>query len=339
MLGDNEINYIRNSVKVTVDAYNGTVHFYVFDDQDPILAAYRRVFPELFEPRSAMPPDLLRHIRYPQMLFGAQAQTYRLYHMQDPQVFYNKEDQWDIARQVSAQEETHPTEPYYTMVQLPGDDAPEFVLLVPFTSHNRDNLIAWVAARCDPDHYGQIIFYRLPKDQLTYGPLQIQSRVDQDRDISKDLSLWNQQGSRVLRGTTLVLPVDETFLYVEPIYIQATQARLPELKKVVLAVGNRLVYADDLDQAVAMLAQPAPNPNAPAGMGGMGAAVAGPPAAGTATPAAGNLIVPRATLQAIEEHLARYRQYSAQGQYAQAGAELQAAEDALQSALSSGRGH
>src|SRR5579863_2155737 len=142
------------------------------------------------------------------------------------------------------------------MMQLPGTDKAEFVLMLPFTSHNRDNMIAWIAARCDPQHYGQILFFRLPKEQLIYGPLQIESRVDQNRDISKDLSLWNQQGSRVIRGTTLVLPVGNTFVYLEPIYIQATQARLPELKKVVLAVGNRLVYTDDLAQAMAEMAQP-----------------------------------------------------------------------------------
>ncbi|HEY7855649.1 MAG TPA: UPF0182 family protein, partial [Terriglobales bacterium] len=256
-LSDNDVNYIRNSVKITVDAYNGTVRLYAFDEQDPILRAYRDVFPELFLDRARMPTDLLAHIRYPQLLFEAQAETYRLYHMQDPQVFYNKEDQWDIAKQVVTQEASRPTAPYYVMLRLPGDTQAEFVLMVPFTSHSRDNLISWLAARCDPAHYGQIIFYRLPKEQLVYGPLQIESRVDQDRDISKDLSLWNQQGSRVIRGTTLVLPVAGTFLYVEPIYIQATQAKLPELKKVVLAVGNRLVYADDLPTAMRELAQPA----------------------------------------------------------------------------------
>lgn len=338
-LGDQEVNYIRNSVKITVDAYNGTVRMYVFDSQDPILAAYRSVFPQLFLPRADMPADLLAHIRYPQALFDAQAETYRLYHMQDPQVFYNKEDQWDIAKQVATQEESRPTQPYYVMLRLPGDTQAEFVLLVPFTSHNRDNLIAWVAARCDPAHYGQIIFYRLPKEQLIYGPLQIESRVDQDRNISKDLSLWNQQGSRVIRATTLVLPVDGTFLYVEPIYIQAPQAKLPEMKKVVLAVGNRLVYSDDLAEAINELAQP-PSANdtngeatatasaeTPATANATPAAAAGPPLTGT---------VPRALLEQVEAHLARYRQLTAQGQFAQAGAELQAAQEALQRALVGG---
>jgi len=338
VIGDQEVNYIRNSVKITVDAYNGTVRMYVFDEKDPILAAYRRVFPHLFLPREAMPKDLLAHIRYPQALFEAQAETYRLYHMQDPQVFYNKEDQWDIAKQVVTQEDSQPTKPYYVMLRLPGDSQAEFVLLVPFTSHSRDNLIAWVAARCDPGHYVELIFYRLPKEQLIYGPLQIQSRVDQDRNISKDLSLWNQQGSRVIRATTLVLPVGGTFVYVEPIYIQAPQARLPELKKVVLAVGNRLVYADDLPSAIATLAQP-PGQEAGASIAvagsGRNAAAAGAPATGAEAQATQALAkVPRAVLEQIEQHLSRYRQLTAAGQFAQAGAELQAAEDALKQALS-----
>lgn len=336
--GDGEVNYVRNSVKITVDAYNGTVHMYVFDPADPILSAYRAVFPDLFLPRSAMPADLLAHIRYPQALFEAQAQTYRLYHMQDPQVFYNKEDQWDIAKQVVAQEESEPTNPYYVMLRLPGDSQAEFVLLVPFTSHNRDNLIAWVAARCDPEHYGQLIFYRLPKEQLIYGPLQIESRVDQDRVISKDLSLWNQQGSRVIRATTLVLPVDGTFLYVEPIYIQAPQARLPELKKVVLAVGNRLVYSDDLPSAIAELAQPTAGATALAeadtpAAGAPAAASAPAPAASSPGPPPPPAADSRALLEGIQAHLARYRELTAAGQFAQAGAELDAAQAALKKAI------
>jgi uncharacterized membrane protein (UPF0182 family) len=331
-----EVNYIRNSVKITVDAYNGTVRMYVFDPRDPVLAAYRAIFPHLFLPRSAMPADLLAHIRYPQEIFDAQAEIYRLYHMQDPQVFYNKEDQWDIARQLVGQEQTEPTRPYYVMLRLPGDQQAEFVLLVPFTSHNRDNLIAWVAARCDPAHYGQLIFYRLPKEQLIYGPLQIESLIDQDRTISKDLSLWNQQGSRVIRATTLVLPVDGTFLYVEPIYIQAPQARLPEMKKVVLAVGDRLVYADDLPSAMAELAQP---PGTAAGAA-VSTTPAAPPAAGAppaTLPAAAT--ANRALLQQVAQHLARYQALTAQGEFAQAGAELQAAQRLLQQALTAPRGH
>lgn len=322
-IGDAPVNYIRNSVKITVDAYNGTTHFYVFDEKDPLLAAYRRLFPGLFSPRSDMPADLLRHIRYPQLIFNAQAQTYRTFHMRDPQVFYNKEDQWDVAKQVMTQETTRFTQPYYAMLPLPGEKQAEFALMLPFTSRNRDNLIAWIAARCDPAHYGEIVFYRLPKEQLIYGPLQVQSRVDQDRDISKDLSLWNQQGSRVVRGNTLVLPVDGTFLYVEPIYIQATQAKMPELKKIVLAVGNRLVYADTLAQAIRRLARP-PAPEegetsaAPEPAAGSGAAARAEPSAGSA-----------ALIGSLREHLDRYRRLTAQGKLSEAGRELDAIQDEL----------
>ncbi|MGH9486259.1 MAG: UPF0182 family protein [Terriglobales bacterium] len=338
-IGDQEVNYIRNSVKITIDAYNGTVHFYVFDNKDPVLRAYRNVFPHLFLPRSAMPKDLLAHIRYPRALFEAQAQIARLYHMRDPQVFYNKEDQWDIAKQVVSQELSEPTRPYYVMLQLPGDSKAEFVLLVPFTSHSRDNLIAWVAARCDPAHYGQLIFYRLPKNQLIYGPLQIQSRVDQNRNISKDLSLWNQQGSRVIRTATLVLPVGGTFVYVDPIYIQAPQAQLPELKKMVLAVGNRLVYSNDLPNAIATLAQPPSDQDtaasdlnpaaAPPVLSSAGTQATGPPAVVASSAPA----LPRAVLETVQAHLNRYQQLTAQGKFAEAGAELQAAQQALKKAL------
>lgn len=316
-LGNEQINYIRNSVKITVDAYSGTVHFYVFDPHDPIIAAYRRVFPHLFLPRSAMPADLLEHIRYPELLFSAQAQILRLYHMVDPRVFYNKEDQWDIANQEVTQGETEQTQPYYVMMQLPGTQHAEFVLMIPFTSHNRDNLIAWMAARCDPAHYGQILLFRLPKDQLIYGPLQIESRVDQNPNISKDLSLWNQQGSRVIRGTTLVLPVGNTFVYVEPIYIQATQAQLPELKKVVLAAGKRIVYADNLTEAMAELAQPAGSAAASS------SASSSTPVALPLAPA-GNSGIPPAVLKSIQQHLDNYEKFTSEGHLSQAGAELEA---------------
>ena len=320
-VGEESLNYIRNSVKVTVDAYNGTVHFYVFDEADPILAAYRGLFPGLFDPRSAMPQDLLRHIRYPALIFSAQAQTYRTFHMRDPQVFYNKEDQWEVAKQVVTQEAVRYTDPYYAMLPLPGETKAEFALMLPFTSRNRDNLIAWIAARCDPAHYGEIVFYRLPKEQLIYGPLQVQSRIDQDRDISKDLSLWNQQGSRVVRGSTLVFPVDSTFLYVEPIYIQATQARMPELKKIVLAVGNRLVYADDLDTAIKRLAQPpAAHEQAPLAVE---AAEAAPLARAGARPSDSS------ALTSLRAHLDRYREFTAQGRLAEAGRELEAMQQEL----------
>ncbi|MGH9488875.1 MAG: UPF0182 family protein [Terriglobales bacterium] len=327
-LGDQELNYIRNSVKITINAYTGRVHFYIFDPTDPVIAAYRRVFPNLFLPRSAMPKTLLAHIRYPETLFDIQAQIYRIYHMRDPEVFYNKEDKWDVAKQVVGQEQTENTEPYYVMLQLPGEKKAEFVLMLPFTPNHRDNLTAWLAARCDPAHYGELIAYRLPKDQLTYGPLQIESQVDQNRKISRDLSLWNQQGSRVIRGNTLVLPVGGTFLYVEPIYIGATQAHLPQLKKLIFAVDDRIVYANTFAQAVAQLAQP------PAGSNSTAASFQAANGAGGAGPAAtAPSGIPSALLQTIQSHMQQYRQLTAQGQLAAAGQELQAVDQAVAQAL------
>ena len=201
-----------------------------------------------------MPADLRRHARYPEALFRAQAEAYRIFHMRDPQVFYNKEDIWDIARNLSGQSgQPEPVQPTYVVATLPGEKKPEFLLILPFTPRGKDNLIGWMAARCDGDHLGELIFYQLSKQQLMYGPMQIESRIDQDQNISKDLTLWNQQGSHVLRGNIIALPVTGGFLYVESIYIQATEARMPQLKKVVLAMGDRLIYRDTFGEAFAEL--------------------------------------------------------------------------------------
>jgi uncharacterized membrane protein (UPF0182 family) len=251
---DEGANYIRNAVKATVDAYTGKMSLYVFDPRDPIIQAYENVFPKLFRSASEMPPDLRRHARYPEVLFRTQAEAYRIFHMRDPQVFYNKEDIWEIAHSLLGQSgQPAPMQPTYVVATLPGEKEPEFLLILPFTPRGKDNLIGWMAARCDGDRLGDLIYFQLSKQQLMYGPMQIESRIDQDQNISKDLSLWNQQGSRVLRGNIIALPVSEGFLYVESIYIQATEARMPQLKKVVLAMGNRLIYRDTFDEALAEL--------------------------------------------------------------------------------------
>ena len=240
-------NYIRNAVKATVDAYSGKINLYVFDPSDPIIQAYEHLFPKLFRPVSEMPVDLRRHARYPEALFQTQAEAYRTFHMRDPQVFYNKEDIWDIAHNVFGQSsQPEPVQPTYVVATLPGEKQPEFLLILPFTPRAKDNLIGWMAARCDGDHLGELVFFQLPKQQLMYGPMQIESRIDQDQNIAKDLTLWNQQGSHVLRGNIIALPVTGGFLYVETIYIQANEARMPQLKKVVLAMGDRLIYRDTL---------------------------------------------------------------------------------------------
>lgn len=278
-------NYIRNAVKATVDAYTGKVSLYVFDPSDPLILAYERLFPNLFQPASAMPADLRSHTRYPEVLFSAQAEAYRTFHMRDPQVFYNKEDVWEIARNLYGQSgQPEPMQPTYVVATLPGEKQPEFLLVLPFSPRGKDNLIGWMAARSDGEHLGELIFFQLSKQQLMYGPMQIESRIDQDQNISKDLTLWNQQGSHVLRGNIIALPLGGGFLYVESIYIQATEARMPQLKKVVLAMGDRLIYRDTFEEALADL-QTGAAPSAAAG--GATAASAQPAAAPASTPAAG----------------------------------------------------
>ena len=248
------INYVRNSVKATIDAYDGTTTIYVFEETDPIIQAYRNLFPDLFKDKSEMPASPRQHVRYPELMFEIQAEIYRTFHMRDPEVFYNKEDVWEVAKNLSGDTGMEaPMKPTYIVATLPGETEPEFLLMLPFAPRAKDNLIGWMAARCDGDKLGELIFFQLSKQQLVFGPNQIESRINQDQNISKDLSLWNQQGSRVLRGDIIALPVGESFLYVESIYIQADTARMPQLKKVVLAMGNRLIYEDTFEQALSKL--------------------------------------------------------------------------------------
>ncbi|MFN7995241.1 MAG: UPF0182 family protein [Bryobacteraceae bacterium] len=310
--GLGEVNYIRNAVKATVDAYDGDTHLYVFAPDDPIIQAYENLFPKLFRPSSEMPTDLRRHARYPETMFRVQAEIYRTYHMLDPQAFYNKEDVWNLARYTAAQQgQQESVKPTYVVASMPEEDQPEFMLLLPFTPRNKDNLIGLMLARCDGAHLGEVVVLQLSKQELIYGPAQIAARINQDQNISKDLTLWNAQGSQVLRAQTLVLPIDSTFMYVDPIYIQATEARMPQLKKVVVAVGNRLIYADTYEQAIAQLtsgaqtlvqqAESRPSPAQP----GSGA---------------------DQRLQRVRDHLRRYRDLAAQGKWAEAGRELEAIE-------------
>jgi uncharacterized membrane protein (UPF0182 family) len=230
---DGDTNYIRNSVKVVIDAYNGTVAFYVADATDPVIATYRRIFPALFKPFDAMPPDLQKHIRYPEDLFRLQALQYRAYHMDAPEVFYNREDLWQFPREPTAPDGVAGSSgatmaPYYIMMRLPGDPRAEFFLMLPMVPSQRENMIAWLAARCDPPDYGKLIVYEFPKDKLVYGPFQIEARINQNTEISRQLSLWNQMGSRVIRGNLLVVPIDNSILYVSPLYLRAESGQLPE---------------------------------------------------------------------------------------------------------------
>ena len=248
-----DLNYIRNSVKIVVDAYNGTVDFYLIDPRDPIAATYQRIFPSLFKPFTAMPADLQKHIRYPEDLFLIQARLYQTYHMDEAEIFYNREDFWQFPRQPGG-DGTSAMTPYYIIMRLPGEPQAEFFLMLPMVPSRRDNMIAWLAARCDAPDYGKLIVYEFPKDKLVYGPFQIEARINQTTEISQQLTLWNQMGSRVIRGANLlVIPIDNSILYVSPLYLRAEHGHLPELKRVIAAYGEHVVMKETLTDALAAL--------------------------------------------------------------------------------------
>lgn len=250
-------NYARNAVKVVVDAYHGTVHFYAVDPSEPLTAMYSRAFPGLFHPWEEMPTGLRMHVRYPEDLFLAQAQIYSVYHMDDPVVFYNKEDVWTIPDEIFASERVQ-VEPYYVIMRLPGREKGEFLLMLPFSPARKDNMVAWMAGLCDGEDYGRLVVYKFPKHKLTYGPIQVEARIDQDPVISQQLTLWNQRGSRVIRGNLMVIPLRGGLLYVEPLYLQSEESRLPELKRVIVAYENRLAMDLTLEGALRRLFEPGP---------------------------------------------------------------------------------
>lgn len=266
-------NYVRNSVKAVVDAYNGSVDFYVVD-AEPVIAAFSRIYPGVFKPISEMPEDLRRHIRYPEDLFRLQASVLTRYHMTNPQVFYNQEDVWELPKEVYERTEVE-MEPYYVITKLPGEEQEEFILMLPFTPLGKGNMIAWLAARNDGDSYGQLILYRFSKQDVTFGPLQFEARVNQDTEISRELTLWSQQGSRVIRGNLIIVPIADTLLYVEPLFLQAEQGEIPELKRVIVGTGHDLVMGSTFQEALAALVgegldepprvEAAPRPTPPAG--------------------------------------------------------------------------
>ena len=313
------VNYIRNSVKATVDAYDGETHLYIFDKTDPLIAAWQALFPKLYEDAAKMPVGLRPHVRYPEEMFRAQSSIYRVYHMRNPQAFYNNEDIWELSRYVAGQNaQPQPVDPTYVFATLPGESKPEFLLMTTFTPLSKENLIGVMLARCDAEHLGEVVVLQLSKQELILGPMQVNARINQDQNISKDLTLWNQQGSQVLQGQTLVLPMGETFLYISPIYLQATQARMPQLKKVVLAVGNRLIYSDSYEQALAQLS------------GGVVALPVTPdPVTSKATPNAPQVPTGDPRIDSIRRHLDKYRELSSQGKWSEAGRELEAIQTEL----------
>jgi len=305
---DRRLNYIRNSVKLTIDAYNGTVTFYVFDPGDPLIQAYRRIFPELFKPQEEMPADLKQHIRYPEDLFTIQAEMYAIYHMGDPQVFYNKEDLWEIAKETYIGN-VQRVLPYYVIMRLPDEDREEFIQMVPFTPTRKNNMIAWMAGRCDGENYGKLLVFKFPKERLIYGPMQIEARIDQDREISAQLTLWGQLGSRVIRGNLLVIPFENSLLYVEPLYLQAEQSQMPELKQIIVAIGDRLAWGRTLEEALERVLR--------------GRAAEAALALAEATPDIPGRTVEELIRSALD-HFRRYQELTGQGKLLEAGQELQA---------------
>ena len=245
----NDFNYIRNSVKVVVDAYNGAVRFFVAAPQDPVIQTWSRLLPGMFQPLEALPPTLREHIRYPQDLYQVQSNHLMTYHMTDPQVFYNREDQWREPNEIYGSE-AQAVQPYYLIMKLPEEDAEEFILLRPFTPAQRNNLVAWLAARSDGDRYGRMLLYRFPKQELVFGPEQIEARINQEPEISQRISLWNTEGSRAQQGNLLVIPIERSLLYVEPLYLEAEQNPLPSLARVILVYKNRIAMAQTLEDGL-----------------------------------------------------------------------------------------
>jgi uncharacterized membrane protein (UPF0182 family) len=319
---------MRNSVKATVDAYDGVVTFYVADATDPIVRTYARGFPGLLKPLAQMPADLQRHIRYPEDFFAIQARKHAVYHMEDPQVFYNKEDLWAVPRR-TVEGRDREMEPYFTIMRLPGESREEFILLTLFNPSRRDNMIAWLAARSDPPNYGRLVVYNFPKQKLVYGPRQIDARIDQDPTISQQLSLWNQRGSTVIRGSLLAIPLEQSLIYVQPLYLAAAeQGALPELRRVIVAYGNLIAMEPTLEQSLARIFSGRTPPPA----------TATPPAPGssappTAAPSAGERVLG----QRAWEAWTRSQEALRRGDWAAYGAEQKKLEDALRALTESPR--
>ena len=355
------VNYIRNSVKVVVDAYHGTTRFYLWDEQDPVARTYAKIFPDLFTSRDAMPAAVRDHVRYPKDLFAIQATMYESFHMTDPQVFYNQEDKWAVSRELGektrgrqqeTREQQNPTaarsaplgderggappaatvppaanrmDPSYMIMRLPEERREEFLLMVPFTPSNKDNMVAWMTARCDADRYGTLLVYTFPKKKLVFGPMQIEARIDQDERISEWITLRNQQGSIVIRGDLLVLPIKDAILFVEPIYLQSTQTKLPELKGVVVAFGKRVTMKETLPEALREVFgeaagdtdEPTGQPAAPAPPGHAPGQAASAP---QLTPADATLVKAREQLQRAVDHFRAGRERMAVGDWAGYGA-------------------
>jgi len=287
-LVNGSVNYIRNSIKVVIDAYHGTTRFYLVDPTDPIAQTYGRIFPGLLQPLDAMPASLRQRLRYPQDIFAVQAAMFATYHMQGPAVFYNKEDQWEVPS-IDIGDQPVRMEPYYTIMKLPGETGAEFIQMLPFTPRQKDNLAAWMIARSDGEHYGKLAVFQFPKQKVVFGPRQVVARINQDQAIAPQITLWNQQGSKVIQGTLLVIPIEESLIYIRPLYLRASGGQIPELNRVIVAHQDRIVMAETLTAALDRLFPSdgsAPQPSEELDAAAVAAMLAGGAPDGTGTAAA-----------------------------------------------------
>ncbi|MFC1937340.1 UPF0182 family protein [Chloroflexota bacterium] len=314
---DNGLNYIRNSVKVVIDAYDGSVTFYVADPEDALIRTYQRIFPDLFAPAEQISDSLRAHWRYPEGMFNIQASMFQSYHMRDARVFYNQEDLWTVPKEVYADKEQL-MEPYYIIMRLPGEEKEEFLLMLPFTPVNKNNTIGWLAARCDGDNYGKPLAYLFPKEKLVYGPSQIENRIQQDTVITEQLALWGRGGSRVIRGNLLLIPLGQSQLYVEPVFLQAEAGGLPELKRVIVAAGDRIAMESTLAQSIAAIFGAEEVTEKP---------VAKPPTAPPEEPVAADVA---SLVEEARQYYNNAQQYLREGDWANYGKELKALEAVLE---------
>jgi len=334
MLPPQPVNYIRNSVKVVTNAYTGEVRYYVFDEADPVVRSYRKAFPGLFRPASEMPGTLANHVRYPEDLFRLQTVVFQTYHMNDVQQFYNKGDVWAIPSLEQSEDAAagrSPMEPYYVVMKLPDADKEEFIMLMPYSRANKDNMVAWMAAKCDRPNYGQLVLYEFPKGEQFFGPAQIQARANQNTEISEQMTLWNQQKSNVYRGNLLVIPIEKSVLYVEPIYLQSVNGKIPEFKRVIVALGNEITMQPTLSDALELLVGEGAGASTRAAASGAGVSADTSPAP-RSSPASTSAQLSRKALQLYEEAVAAQRR----GDWEMYGRKLKELGAALRSAAGEG---
>ena len=319
------INYIRNSIKIVIDAYNGTTTFYLAEPDDPIGITLGKIFPSLLKPLEEMPEALQSHIRYPEGIFSLQTAIYSTFHMTNPAVFYNKEDEWEVPVIDNEQ-----MEPYYTIMRLPGEERAEFIQMLPFTPRGKNNLAAWMVARSDGENYGKMMVFQFPKQKVVFGPSQIVARINQDQDISPQITLWNQQGSEVIQGTLLVIPIEEALLYIRPLYLRASGGRIPELKRVVVAYQNRIVMEETLDQALNRLFAEPSDRRRPADPTLVADTLPAPSAPGSPTPATDELA------EQAQNHYAQALRAQRDGDWARYGEEIERLGEVLEEMQGSG---